>query len=84
MFRQRERERERKILTGFVWLSVNLGKHTDNTEKKNDWDIAIKDTPLMVGSGIVKIGCIHGQQFLEVGSETVNTRCIPSRQSRNN
>ena len=24
----------------FVWLSVNLGKHTDMTEKKNDWDIA--------------------------------------------
>ena len=57
MFRQRESERktekerdnerekeEEMILTALVWLSVNLGKHTDQKEMKNDWDIA-KTTP---------------------------------------
>ena len=38
--RDNEREKEEEILTALVWLSVNLGKHTDQKEMKNDWDIA--------------------------------------------
>ena len=38
--RDNKRGKEIEILTSFVWLSVNLWKHIDKTENKNDWDIA--------------------------------------------
>ena len=78
--RESEREREREILTTFVWLLVNLGKHTDKTEKKNNW--VIEKTPLGGSLETVKTGCTPADSHCDVGSVQVKKKgCTPCPQS---